>query len=46
MILPAQIRVLERGWLSANNIVFHVQSADDPSIKNDADSRFIGPSVR
>ncbi len=23
MILPAQIRVLERGWLSANNIVFH-----------------------
>lgn len=31
---------------SANNIVFHVQSADDPSIKNDADSRFIGPSVR
>ncbi|WGL62995.1 cytochrome c oxidase accessory protein CcoG [Pseudomonas sp. CW003PS] len=31
---------------SANKIVFHVQSADDPSIKNDADSRFIGPSVR
>lgn len=31
---------------SANNIVFHVQSADDPNIKNDADSRFIGPSVR
>ena len=31
---------------STNNIVFHVQSADDPSIKNDADSRFIGPSVR
>ncbi len=30
---------------SANNIVFHVQSADDPSIKNDADSRFIGPSL-
>jgi len=23
VILPAQIRVLERGWLSANNIVFH-----------------------
>jgi len=30
---------------STNNIVFHVQSADDPSIKNDADSRFIGPSL-
>jgi len=30
---------------STNKIVFHVQSADDPSIKNDADSRFIGPSL-
>jgi len=30
---------------STNNIVFHVQSADDPNIKNDADSRFIGPSL-
>ncbi|WP_028239403.1 cytochrome c oxidase accessory protein CcoG [Stutzerimonas azotifigens] len=31
---------------STNKIVFHVQSADDPSIEDDADSRFIGPSVR
>ena len=31
---------------SANEIVFRVQALDDPSIENDADSRFIGPSVR
>jgi polyferredoxin len=31
---------------STNKILFRVHSADDPSIKTDADSRFIGPSVR
>jgi cytochrome c oxidase accessory protein FixG len=31
---------------STNTIVFSVQSASDPSIRNDADSRFIGPAVR
>ena len=31
---------------SANEIVFRVRALDDPSIENDADSRFIGPSVR
>ncbi|MCY1409741.1 cytochrome c oxidase accessory protein CcoG [compost metagenome] len=31
---------------STNKILFRVHSADDPSITTDADSRFIGPSVR
>ncbi|MDH0893242.1 MULTISPECIES: cytochrome c oxidase accessory protein CcoG [Pseudomonas] len=31
---------------SANEVVFKVQALEDPSIENDADSRFIGPSVR
>jgi cytochrome c oxidase accessory protein FixG len=31
---------------STNEIMFRIQSADDVSITNDADSRFIGPSVR
>ncbi|HLD65815.1 MAG TPA: cytochrome c oxidase accessory protein CcoG [Pseudomonas sp.] len=31
---------------STNTILFRVQSADDASIQSDADSRFIGPSVR
>ncbi|HBX55873.1 cytochrome c oxidase accessory protein CcoG [Pseudomonas sp. UBA2684] len=31
---------------STNEITFRIQSVDDASIKNDADSRFIGPSVR
>ncbi|MDD0843723.1 cytochrome c oxidase accessory protein CcoG [Pseudomonas sp. Gutcm_11s] len=31
---------------SANEIRFRVKSLEDPSIENDADSRFIGPSVR
>ncbi|ACO78204.1 cytochrome c oxidase accessory protein CcoG [Azotobacter vinelandii CA] len=31
---------------STNDIVFRIRSADDPSIHQDADSRFIGPSVR
>ncbi len=31
---------------STNEIVFHVRSVDDESINDDADSRFIGPSIR
>ncbi|HCL74399.1 MAG TPA: cytochrome c oxidase accessory protein CcoG, partial [Pseudomonas sp.] len=31
---------------STNDIVFHVRSADDETIHDDADSRFIGPSIR
>ena len=31
---------------STNEITFRLHSADDPSIKTDAASRFIGPSVR
>ena len=31
---------------SANEISFRLHAVDDPSIKTDADSRFIGPSVR
>jgi hypothetical protein len=31
---------------SANKISFSVQAIDAPKIKNDTDSRFIGPSVR
>ncbi|NKQ10766.1 cytochrome c oxidase accessory protein CcoG [Pseudomonas sp. SST3] len=31
---------------STNDIVFHVKSADDSSIEDEAESRFIGPSIR
>ncbi|KRW65013.1 (Fe-S)-binding protein [Pseudomonas sp. TTU2014-105ASC] len=31
---------------STNEIVFHVRSVDDDSINDNADSRFIGPSIR
>jgi cytochrome c oxidase accessory protein FixG len=31
---------------SANEILFKVQALEDPTIESDADSRFIGPSVR
>ncbi|MBA1184254.1 cytochrome c oxidase accessory protein CcoG [Stutzerimonas nitrititolerans] len=31
---------------STNDIVFHVRSADDETIHDDVDSRFIGPSIR
>jgi len=31
---------------STNDIVFRVRSADDETIHDDADSRFIGPSIR
>lgn len=31
---------------STNEIVFHIKSMDDESISDEADSRFIGPSIR
>ena len=31
---------------STNDIVFRVRSVDDETIHDDADSRFIGPSIR
>lgn len=31
---------------STNDIVFHVRSVDDDSINDEAESRFIGPSIR
>lgn len=31
---------------STNDIVFHVKAVDDSTINDDADSRFIGPSIR
>lgn len=31
---------------STNTVVFHVENAADPEVKDDADSRFIGPTIR
>jgi polyferredoxin len=31
---------------STNDIVFHIKSADDPTIEDESESRFIGPSIR
>ncbi|MDX2351272.1 cytochrome c oxidase accessory protein CcoG [Stutzerimonas xanthomarina] len=31
---------------STNEIIFHIRSADDSSIEDEAESRFIGPSIR
>ncbi|WP_282338346.1 MULTISPECIES: cytochrome c oxidase accessory protein CcoG [Pseudomonas] len=31
---------------STNKVMFRIRSADDPTLENEADSRFIGPSVR
>lgn len=36
----------ERLQSATNKIVFRIQSLADPSIKNDTDSRFIGPAIR
>ncbi|QLF91944.1 cytochrome c oxidase accessory protein CcoG [Pseudomonas sp. ABC1] len=45
--LPVELSIApEKLPSSTNEIIFHVQSADDASINDDADSRFIGPSVR
>ncbi|NQD93620.1 cytochrome c oxidase accessory protein CcoG [Pseudomonas sp. CrR25] len=45
--LPIELSIEpERLPSSTNEIRFHIQSADEASITNDAESRFIGPSVR
>ncbi|KFX69202.1 (Fe-S)-binding protein [Pseudomonas taeanensis MS-3] len=45
--LPVELSIEpEKLPSSANEIIFRIRSADDASIHTDADSRFIGPSVR
>ncbi|MBU0901092.1 MAG: cytochrome c oxidase accessory protein CcoG [Gammaproteobacteria bacterium] len=45
--LPVELSIEpEKLPSSANEISFRLQAVDDPSIKTDAASRFIGPSVR
>lgn len=45
--LPVELSIEpEKLPSSTNEITFRLHSADDPSIKTDAASRFIGPSVR
>ena len=45
--LPVELSIpAEKLPSSTNEISFHIRSVDDPSINDDADSRFIGPSVR
>ncbi|OHC19854.1 MAG: cytochrome c oxidase accessory protein CcoG [Pseudomonadales bacterium RIFCSPHIGHO2_02_FULL_60_43] len=45
--LPVELSIdPEKLPSSTNEITFRLHSADDPSIKTDAASRFIGPSVR
>ncbi|MEO4048299.1 cytochrome c oxidase accessory protein CcoG [Pseudomonas sp. CAU 1711] len=45
--LPVELSIApEKLPSSANEILFRVQALEDPSIQSDADSRFIGPSVR
>ena len=45
--LPVELSIEpEKMPSSANNIVFHVQALEDPSIKRDTDSRFVGPAIR
>ena len=45
--LPVELSIEpEKLPSSTNEIIFRIRSADDASIHTDADSRFIGPSVR
>ena len=45
--IPVELSVApEKLPSSTNDIMFHVRSATDSSIKDDAESRFIGPSIR
>ena len=45
--LPVELSIYpEKLPSSTNEISFHLRAVDDPSIKTDAASRFIGPSVR
>lgn len=45
--IPVELSIApEKLPSSANEILFKVQALEDPTIESDADSRFIGPSVR
>ncbi|KRW59983.1 cytochrome c oxidase accessory protein CcoG [Pseudomonas sp. TTU2014-080ASC] len=45
--LPVELSIAPENLpSSANEITFHVKGVDAPDITSDADSRFIGPSVR
>jgi len=45
--IPVELSIAaEKLPSSTNEIVFHIRSVDDDSINDDADSRFIGPSIR
>jgi cytochrome c oxidase accessory protein FixG len=45
--LPVELSIAPENLpSSANKIIFRLHAVDDPNIKADADSRFIGPSVR
>ncbi|MCJ0973317.1 cytochrome c oxidase accessory protein CcoG [Pseudomonas sp. PS1] len=47
MTIPVELSIApEKLPSSTNDVVFHIRSADDPSIEDDAESRFIGPSIR
>ncbi|WXL24011.1 cytochrome c oxidase accessory protein CcoG [Ectopseudomonas mendocina] len=47
LTLPVELSIApEKLPSSANEILFRVQAVDTPDIKTQADSRFIGPSVR
>jgi cytochrome c oxidase accessory protein FixG len=47
LTLPVELSIApEKLPSSANEISFRLHSVDDPTIKADAESRFIGPSVR
>ncbi len=45
--IPVELSIApEKLPSSTNDIIFHIRSANDSSIKDDAESRFIGPSIR
>jgi len=45
--IPVELSIAaEKLPSSTNEIVFHIRSVDDDSINDDADSRFVGPSIR
>ncbi|EIK52181.1 ferredoxin [Stutzerimonas stutzeri TS44] len=45
--IPVELSIApEKLPSSTNEIVFHIKSMDDDSISDEADSRFIGPSIR
>ena len=45
--LPVELSVApEKLPSSTNDVVFRIRSADDPTVKDEAQSRFVGPSIR